>query len=428
MARKLLTEEIYQKMYKDYKTGLSSGDIAHKYGFNVKTVLIHFYKHNVYFSNQQRFSKHELESIVSDYRNGMRPYELAQKYNRHSGTIIGKLKDLGLYKDVNHHFSQEEIDFLKVHYPTGDWDAISRFIPGVSKQSIHTKMHKLGIKANSYFWEDEDIEILKQNYENLYGKVNSLVGLFDGRYTYKAICTKAKKLGLKTRDAWSAKEIKIMMDNYSKKTLDEMIALLPKRSRHSIIGKAIKLGLKNCCKYQEWETKFIIDNWTSMSDQEIANHLSKTFRGVKAKRESLGLFRVKEKSCYADICDFLRKNNSFWKEDSMKECNYKCVLTGKRFDDIHHIYSFNLIVGEVIEALDIDIEKLIDEFEKEELRDILDTFRAIQDTYPLDVCLCKEIHTLFHNIYGYGDTTEDNWNEFVLNYKNNKYNHLLDVA
>ena len=106
----------------------------------------------------------------------------------------------------------------------------------------------------------------------------------------------------------------------------------------------------------------------------------------------------------------------------------KCVLTGKRFDDIHHVYSFNLIVSEVIEVLDIDIEKSMDDFEKDELRDILDTFREIQDTYPLGVCLCKEIHTLFHNIYGHGDTTEDNWNEFVSNYKNNKYNHLLDVA
>ena len=30
----------------------------------------------------------------------------------------------------------------------------------------------------------------------------------------------------------------------------------------------------------------------------------------------------------------------------MRACGYKCALTGKRFDDIHHLYGLNLIMNE----------------------------------------------------------------------------------
>lgn len=428
MARKLLTEEIYQMMYEDYTRGATVKQLCEKYDFKPSTIKRHFYQRGVCFTGMRKFEKAELNKIIEDYKNGMRPFELAKKYNRCSGTIIGKLQDIGVYERSLHHFTSEEVEMLKVYYPIGDWETIFRYMPDVSKRSIHIKMNRLGITADSYFWSDEDVNVLKQNYERMYGRVKELIDLFNGRHTYSAICAKAQKLRLKTRSLWDANEIKIMQDNYSRKTLDEMLVLLPKRNRNSIISQAIKLGLKNCCKYQDCEVEFIIKNWKTMSDEEMAIALSKTLRGLKAKRESLGLHRVKERSCYSDIYDFLRKNNSFWKESSMRECKYKCVLTGKRFDDIHHVRSFNLIVSEVIEVLNVDIKKSMDEFEKDELRDILDMFRAIQDTYPPGVCLQKEIHALFHNIYGYGGTTEDDWNEFVLNYRNNKYNHLLDVA
>lgn len=58
---------------------------------------------------------------------------------------------------------------------------------------------------------------------------------------------------------------------------------------------------------------------------------------------------------------------------------------------------------------------------------ILNVFRTIQSSYPLGVCLTKEIHTLFHNIYGYGNTTETDWNNFVLDFKNNKYDNLINI-
>lgn len=274
MVRKILTEDIFQEMYNDYKNGLSALEISEKYNFKQVTVRKHFNDRNLYFSTSKRFEKDELENIIFDYKNGMKPYELEKKYNR----------------------------------------------------------------------------------------------------------------------------------------------------------KAITLKLKNQCKYQDWEVQFIINNWKTMTDKEMSDKLSKSFRGLKNKRLSLGLFRTKEKSCYMGIHDYLRANNVFWKKESMENSKYRCILTNNRFDDIHHIYSFNLIVSEVIETLNIDLQKSMDDFSKEELKEILLTFREIQNSYPIGVCLSKDIHKLFHELYGYGNTTEKEWDEFVKNYKNNKYNHLINVA
>ena len=394
-----------------------------------ETISRHLRKNGAYIPiASKKFTDEELTNLIYDYKSGMKPYELEKKYNRRSSTIIEKLRSIGVYELSLHHFTEKEIELLKIYYPIGDWDSINELLPDVSKGSIHTKMSKLGIKQQSYGWTKEDIDILRENYEYMYGHVNDLVELFEGRYTYKAICSKAKKLGLKTRDYWNEEEIKIMQNNYSNCSVDEMLLLLPNRTRHSIIGKAIALNLKNCCKYKDWEVQFIIDNWKTMTDKEMSKSLSKSFRGLKNKRISLGLFRTKEKSCYMGIHDYLRANNIFWKQEAMKNSKYKCVLTNNRFDDIHHIHSFNLIVSEVIELLNIDLQKSMDDFSKDELKEILLTFRDIQSSYPVGVCLSKEIHKLFHDIYGYGNTTEKEWNEFVTNYRNNKYNHLINVA
>lgn len=215
MARKGITEEIYLKIYNDYKSGFSLLELSEKYGYKKETISRHLRKNGAYIPiASKKFTDEELTNLIYDYKSGMKPYELEKKYNRRSSTIIEKLRSIGVYELSLHHFTEKEIELLKIYYPIGDWDSINELLPDVSKGSIHTKMSKLGIKQQSYGWTKEDIDILRENYEYMYGHVNDLVELFEGRYTYKAICSKAKKLGLKTRDYWNEEEIKIMQNNY----------------------------------------------------------------------------------------------------------------------------------------------------------------------------------------------------------------------
>ena len=273
-------------------------------------------------------------------------------------------------------------------------------------------------------WTQEEIDIIKENYE--FGNIHNLEKLLPNR-TYNAITTKARKLGIKSRTFWSEDEINILNENYHIKTVDEIVKMLPNRTRESIIVQAGKLGLVSVCKYNEAETQFIIENWETMTDKEMGKTLNRPYRGVIARRLLLGLLRGKEESSYNDLSEYIRRNNLDWKTQSMINCNYKCFLTGNRFDDIHHIYGLNLILNETLIELNIKIKPCIDEYAKKELRDILDLFRIKQAKYPLGVCLSKDVHMLFHNKYGYGNNNQEQWDEFVKDFKNGKYNEFINV-
>lgn len=76
MTRKIVTEEIFQRMFTDYQNGASLDEIATMYGFKKNTIKLHFNKHGVYFLKAKRFSKEELDSILFDYKNGMKHLNL----------------------------------------------------------------------------------------------------------------------------------------------------------------------------------------------------------------------------------------------------------------------------------------------------------------------------------------------------------------
>ena len=178
-------------------------------------------------------------------------------------------------------------------------------MPNISRQSIQTKMSSIGISMNSHYWSKEDEQILIDNYESMFGCVNSLVELFNGKFTYKSIVSKARKLGLKTRELWTNDEINILLDNYGNKTLDEMLKLLPNRKRNSIINKARSLKLKNKlildCQFNENEKSFIFENYNKMTDKEISIKLNRKIHSITCFRHRNGLLKSYEKSSYNDL-------------------------------------------------------------------------------------------------------------------------------
>jgi len=113
----------------------------------------------------------------------------------------------------------------------------------------------------------------------------------------------------------------------------------------------------------------------------------------------------------------LRSEIKEWQLESMKNCNYKCVISGKEFDNIHHLYPFKNIVNEVFETLNLEqLPKVLDYSEVE--------FDNIN--YGLGVCLSKPIHKLFHDTYGYTNNTPEQFYEFKSRYNNFEFNELLE--
>lgn len=116
----------------------------------------------------------------------------------------------------------------------------------------------------------------------------------------------------------------------------------------------------------------------------------------------------------------LRSSIHEWRKDSEESCDYKCVLTGSHEYDVHHLYSFNKIIIDALEDLNIDTKS---EYTGDEISNIQERVRYLHKRHPLGVCLRKDLHLLFHSMYS-KDNTPEQFEEFKENY----HKGLLEVS
>lgn len=118
----------------------------------------------------------------------------------------------------------------------------------------------------------------------------------------------------------------------------------------------------------------------------------------------------------SNIYEYVRSKITRWKKDSMKSSSYKCVITGNKFDVIHHLYSFHKILGEALFELGLDIHENISKYADGQLTSLVDKVMEIHYNYPLGVCLSDEVHKKFHFTYGQKNNTAEQFEEFKKNY------------
>lgn len=125
------------------------------------------------------------------------------------------------------------------------------------------------------------------------------------------------------------------------------------------------------------------------------------------------------------LTNHLRDKINDWKRDSMKACNYKCIITGKRMDVVHHLYGFNYILHECLDILGLDLYSNISKYTEKELEIIENKCDELHKKYGLGVCLTKETHDLFHSLYGRGNNTLEQFKEFKKRYNDGEFNSLI---
>lgn len=293
-------------------------------------------------------------------------------------------------------YTDEDIEFLRKYYPIGDWDSIFARFPNLTKGQIYNVCYKRGISAN-YCNRDKLVE--SEYYKNM----------------------------IKNRSKWTDEEIEILKNNYSIMSVHDIMKLLPKRTYDAITLKAKKLSLISYTRqqqlYSDNDIVFIKSNWQYMSDEEIAIALKRTRRAIKAMRCEIGLFRQdKEKNHYENLNKFLRGQIYQWKKQSIENCNFQCVLTGSKNFDIHHIVSFNIIFKNFLTAYNIKLKDNFDDYTSDELKDLSDLFIQYHDKYPLGICVEKNLHMKFHQMYG-DINNEEQWNIFVEKFNKGEILH-----
>ena len=361
-------------------------------------------KKEIYCSNE------DISNMILDYQNGKTVKYISKKYNRAMSTVIIKLTEAGVYKKRNLNLTKKDMEFIKDKYSNGNLEEIFAQYPKLTKPNLLRLMSQNKAKSN-FKWSQKEIDLLINHFGIV--SMQELCNMLPNR-NYKSIHTKAANLGLTKPRIWSANEEKVLYDNYSSMRVADICDLLPNRTKDAIIIHAEKLGLKNLVDYKNEQYQILVENWNEYTDEELAKMIGCSKRAVRANRVKYGLFKNNyERDCCSHLSAYIRDNNNEWKMDSIKNCGYKCVVSNKRFDDIHHIHGFNLIFAEMIETIPFEINKNFEAFTEKELDCILSEFKRIQSQYPLGVCLSKDVHMEFHRQYGYGNNTEKQWNEFI---------------
>lgn len=319
-------------------------------------------------------------------------------------------------------WTQQELLFLKEHYPDDSWDNILLYIKR-SKDDIVHKASDLGIKRNSknkkIEWTNDEIETLRSVY--LYYKIIDIKNIFFPNKSKDSIIKMMGKLRLLKSRPWTDADIKELIELYPYYDNEELCKKLD-RTRNALVNQAKKLGVKKNFYFTNEDLSFIRENYETMSDFDIGHKLGHPYRVIKEKRLSMGLLRKTPiaGSGYYDLSCFLRDNSREWKISSSNFCNNECAITGEKSYEIHHLYGMNMIVEEVVEELGLEKNVSPKDYDKAQLSIILKLFLQKQEKHGHGVCLRKDIHILFHQEYGYGDNTPEQFIEFVK-----KHNFIL---
>lgn len=424
-----ITEYEKNVMKNMYNNGNSCSEIGEKLNRSESTIRNHLKEMGMFKSSANPLRADEKEFIKKKYLDGARPFEIAQQCNRDSTVIIDYLRRVKLYVETKRKYSKEEIEFMSECYKYGKTEEIFEKFPSITISTLKSMINKLGVqKGGRKKWTKEELEYLKDNYFT--NTLEELEEALNYTHTQSAIQTKAfKYYGYSKSIKWTDEENETMQKYYQILPVEEVCKMLPNRSKDAVIAHAKVLGLNSytylSTYWTDEETELLLNNWETLSDEELSVLIRRDIRSIKDKRWYLGLKRIGvNPGKYLDIKKYIRGQLWPWKSDSMKNCNYQCVLTGSKEFQVHHIVSFNDICNSVFEDNRIGIKE-INEYSLGELDEIAKLVLEKHKEYPLGVCISKELHKLFHKIYGKCGNDQSQWEKFVLDYSSGKYKGLI---
>jgi len=154
---------------------------------------------------------------------------------------------------MNNRWTTEEIENLKRFYPNDDKDTVLKNIPKKEWEKIAQKASSLKIKRNIYFFSQEEIDFLKNNYgilslKEISFKLNKSIG---------AIGTKLYRMGVSESLSWTKQDKDFLKQNYATIT-NKQLEKIFNRKAHNIVTKALSLGLKKE-NFKQLEKQVFID-------------------------------------------------------------------------------------------------------------------------------------------------------------------------
>jgi hypothetical protein len=259
----------------------------------------------------------------------------------------------------------------------------------------------------SLSWSDEDLILLRKVYA--YYTNEELVKNFFPNRTKHSLDTMAFKNGFawKTEETYkesrkqSAKKVskllkgKIMSDETKKKLSDS-------RKEYYKTHEAWAKGRKFSKEHREniSISKKKLGKWKGNKNPRHTNPLNGSLNGNWHGGTT-------------NLLQELRSNTKDWFNESMNFCNYKCVITGLNFENIHHTTPFRDIVNQTFELIKLDKRNVVSDYSEKEFDYLTEILKGLHNEYGLGACMTKEIHKLFHDKYGYTNFSPYDFLDFV---------------
>lgn len=130
----------------------------------------------------------------------------------------------------------------------------------------------------------------------------------------------------------------------------------------------------------------------------------------------------REENSLLTLSKKMRSTSSTWRKRVEKECEEMCVFTGSKEYDVHHLYSYNMMLEDAMNFHGIDKKNEYNSKEEVLIREfMLEAHKEAQG-----VCLHPDIHILFHKEYGKnGNNTPEQFQKFNKDIRNGVYYEYL---
>lgn len=128
-----------------------------------------------------------------------------------------------------------------------------------------------------------------------------------------------------------------------------------------------------------------------------------------------------------NMSEYMRSNLETWKNNVLKNSGYKCFITGKNGKfEVHHQINFSDILDETLKDLNLDYQEKVEDY-GDDLQNIIDLCLKKHYEYELGIVMLKDIHKLFHSVYGIKNNTMEQVLEFKQDYLNGKFNYIISA-
>lgn len=272
--------------------------------------------------------------------------------------------------------------------------------------------------AKRKIWTDEENKLFLERYP--YYTNEEMRNLFYPCLTDKQMFNRAYRNGISknTDTYWKGREQQSIKNSKKQKGVPKSKESVKKMSD----TKKRQYAEGNC--FNPWNGRIVSEEEKQRSRERvkgkwIGGNNPRHMKPLKGKQNG------RWQGGITNLYQFLRENISEWKEESMKFCNYKCILTGDWFDEIHHLTPFKDIIYETLNGLNIEVKQDISDYSEEIRKNIVEEVQNLHIKYGVGLCLCKEIHKKFHDTYNYMNFTKEDFVEFANRYFKGEFDNEL---